>query len=75
MCCSAQTEMANAFTPKDPITHKPFTKLYLMSLKDRGVTPYKGNDAIQALKYHVGPAAMLPDSSGIISKPQQAETQ
>ncbi len=57
---------ANAFTTKDPITHKPFTKLYLMSLKDRSVTPYKGNDAIQALKYHVGPAALLPDSSGII---------
>ena len=57
---------ANAFTPKDPATSKPLSKLYLMSLKDRSVTPYKGTDEIQALKYHVGPAALLPDSSGII---------
>ena len=57
---------ANAFAQKDPVTNKPITKLYLMSLKDRSVTPYKGNEAIQALKYHVGPAALLPDSSGII---------
>ena len=57
---------ASAIAPKDPKTNKPLPSLYLMRLKDRKVTPYKGNDAINALKFYVGPAALLPDSSAII---------
>ena len=57
---------ASAIAPKDPKTNKPLPSLYLMRLKDRKVTPYKGNEAINALKFYVGPAALLPDSSAII---------
>lgn len=57
---------ATALTPKDPETNKPLPSLYLMRLSDRKVTAYKGNDAINDLKYYVGPAALLPDSSAII---------
>lgn len=57
---------ASALAPKDPKTNKPLPSLYLMRLKDRKVTAYKGNEAINALKYYVGPAALLPDSSAII---------
>ena len=57
---------ATALTPKDPETNKPLPSLYLMRLSDRKVTAYKGNEAINDLKYYVGPAALLPDSSAII---------
>ena len=57
---------ATALTPKDPATNKPLPSLYLMRLSDRKVTAYKGNEAINDLKYYVGPAALLPDSSAII---------
>ena len=57
---------ASALAPKDPKTNKALPSLYLMRLKDRKVTPYKGNEAINALKFYVGPAALLPDSSAII---------
>jgi hypothetical protein len=57
---------ATALTPKDPETNKPLPSLYLMRLSDRKVTTYKGNEAINDLKYYVGPAALLPDSSAII---------
>ena len=57
---------ASALAPKDPKTNKPLPSLYLMRLKDRKVTAYKGNEAINALKFYVGPAALLPDSSAII---------
>ena len=57
---------ATALTPKDPQTNKPLPSLYLMRLSDRKVTAYKGNEAINDLKYYVGPAALLPDSSAII---------
>ena len=57
---------ATALTPKDPETNKPLPSLYLMRLSDRKVTAYKGNVAINDLKYYVGPAALLPDSSAII---------
>ena len=57
---------ATALTPKDPETNKPLPSLYLIRLSDRKVTAYKGNEAINDLKYYVGPAALLPDSSAII---------
>ena len=57
---------ATALTPKDPATNKPLPSLYLMRLSDRKVTTYRGNEAINDLKYYVGPAALLPDSSAII---------
>ena len=57
---------ATALTPKDPQTNKPLPSLYLMRLSNRKVTAYKGNEAINDLKYYVGPAALLPDSSAII---------
>ena len=57
---------ATALTPKDPQTNKPLPSLYLMRLNDRKVTAYKGNEAINELKYYVGPVALLPDSSAII---------
>ena len=57
---------ATALTPKDPETNKPLPSLYLMRLSDRKVTFYKGNEAVNDLKYYVGPAALLPDSSAII---------
>ena len=57
---------SSALTPKDPQTNKPLPSLYLMRLSDRKVIAYKGNKAINDLKYYVGPAALLPDSSAII---------
>lgn len=57
---------SSALTPKDPQTNKPLPSLYLMRLSDRKVIAYKGNEAINDLKYYVGPAALLPDSSAII---------
>ena len=57
---------SSALTPKDPQTNKPLPSLYLMRLSDRKVIAYKGNVAINDLKYYVGPAALLPDSSAII---------
>lgn len=57
---------SSALTPKDPQTNKPLPSLYLMRLSDRKVIAYKGNEAINDLKYYIGPAALLPDSSAII---------
>ena len=57
---------SSALSPKDPQTNKPLPSLYLMRLSDRKVIAYKGNVAINDLKYYVGPAALLPDSSAII---------